>query len=88
MPKAPCAHLSQIKPNIRAKTPSGCAECLVKGYEWVSLRLCLTCGHVGCCDDSKYKHATAHFHETKHPLIRGYKTKHRFRWCYIDKIQI
>jgi len=84
--KKSCTHLDQIKKNVRARTPSGCAECLVSGDKWVSLRLCLTCGHVGCCDSSKNKHATKHFKETGHPIMRGYKFKHRFRWCYIDQM--
>jgi CPA1 family monovalent cation:H+ antiporter len=86
MMKQPCSHLKQIKPRIRPRTPSGCAECLSIGYhDWNSLRLCLTCGHVGCCDDSKYKHATAHFKETGHPIMRGYKTKHRYKWCFVHE---
>lgn len=80
-----CKHLDQIQ-DVQAGTPNGCAECLVLGDEWVSLRLCLVCGHIGCCDSSKNKHATKHFKQTKHPLVRGYKTKHRFRWCYIDEV--
>ncbi len=85
-PTKACTHLGRIKPNVRARTPSGCADCLKIGFEnWESLRLCLTCGNVGCCDNSKYKHATKHFKTTGHPIMRGYKTKHRFRWCFIDK---
>lgn len=83
-----CKHLTKIKPGVRASTPNGCEECLALGDEWVSLRLCLTCGHVGCCDSSKNKHATKHFKKTSHPIMRGYKTKHRFRWCYVDKITV
>ena len=63
-----CAHLD----GIRDVTPSGdgCKECLETGDDWVHLRLCLTCGHVGCCDSSKNKHATKHFKATQHPIIR------------------
>jgi monovalent cation:H+ antiporter-2, CPA2 family len=62
-----CVHLNQIRP----VTPSanGCEECLAIGDTWVHLRLCLTCGHVGCCGDSKNKHATRHYHKTQHPII-------------------
>ena len=68
MPKPACSHLNQIG----AVTPGseGCAECLAKGDTWVHLRLCLTCGHVGCCDSSKNKHATKHFQATGHPIMR------------------
>lgn len=59
-----CKHLGQIQ-DVQAGTPAGCAECLVLGDEWESLRLCLICGHTGCCDSSKNKHATKHFKQTK-----------------------
>ena len=65
-----CRHAAEIKD----VTPSalGCEECLKSGSEWVHLRLCRTCGHVGCCDDSPNRHATKHFHATRHPIIEGY----------------
>ena len=65
-----CPHLAQIK-HVKAQT-DGCEECLKLGDDWVHLRLCMSCGHVGCCDDSKNKHATKHFHATKHPIIRSF----------------
>ena len=68
MPKA-CTHLNQIK--IRETDKHVCEDCVKTGDSWVHLRLCLTCGHVGCCDSSKNKHATKHFHKTQHPLIRS-----------------
>lgn len=83
-----CSHLASANLRVRAKTSAGCEECLRIGDEWVSLRLCLTCGHVGCCDDSKNKHATKHFKVTRHPIMRGYKTKHRFKWCFVDKLVV
>jgi len=61
-----CTHLDQVK-NVKPHT-HGCEECLKMGDTWVHLRLCLSCGHVGCCDSSKNKHATKHFHATKHPI--------------------
>src|SRR6266498_55970 len=80
--KSTCAHLDQIE---RAKPCSdGCEECLRMGDEWVHLRLCLICGHVGCCDDSTNKHATAHFHSTQHPVIES--LDENWRWCYVDKV--
>jgi len=67
---AKCTHTD----TIREVTPSalGCEECLKTGSPWVHLRLCRTCGHVGCCDDSPNRHATKHFHQTRHPIIEGY----------------
>ena len=64
-----CTHLDQIK--FKTTTTHVCEECIKMGDTWVHLRLCLVCGHVGCCDSSKNKHATKHFHKTKHPLIRS-----------------
>lgn len=66
---AACSHLNQIH-KVAPRT-KGCEECLKMGDTWVHLRLCLTCGHVGCCDSSKNKHATKHFHATQHPLVRS-----------------
>jgi uncharacterized UBP type Zn finger protein len=79
-----CSHVSLIQ----EVTPSaeGCEECLQLGHSWVHLRLCLTCGHVGCCDNSKNKHATAHFHETGHPIIESFEPGETWRWCYVDKM--
>lgn len=79
-----CTHLDQI----RTLTPraAGCEECLRAGDDWVHLRLCLTCGQVGCCDDSKNKHATAHFHLTNHPVIESLEPGENWRWCYVDEI--
>jgi len=66
----------------------GCEECLQARDEWVHLRLCLTCGHVGCCDDSENKHATAHFHLTGHPVIESLEPGEGWRWCYVDEVLI
>lgn|SRR5690606_18992408 len=75
---------------IQDVTPSaeGCEECLQMGDTWFHLRLCLICGHVGCCDNSKNKHATAHFHETGHPIIQSFQPGERWRWCYVDEIML
>jgi len=85
MPKA-CAHTASIVP----VTPSarGCEECLKTGDWWVHLRLCRTCGHVGCCDSSPNRHATAHFHETGHPLIRSAEPGEDWSWCYADELML
>ena len=79
-----CTHLDQNK-RVKPKT-KGCEECLKIGDSWVNLRLCLTCGHVGCCDSSKNKHATKHFHATKHPIIRSHEPGESWMWCYVDEV--
>lgn len=79
-----CTHLDQIL--TRVPLSNGCEECLRRGDDWVHLRLCLTCGHVGCCDDSKNKHATAHFHSTRHSVIESLEPGENWRWCYVDEI--
>ena len=81
-------HLQQINQNIKAKTPNGCEECLQMGSDWVHLRLCLTCGHVGCCDASPNKHATKHFKTTEHPIIRSFEPGERWEYCFVDKTMI
>ncbi len=81
-----CEHIEKADVSVEAKTPEGCEECLATEDEWVHLRLCLTCGHVGCCDSSKNKHATKHFHETEHPVMRSFEPGESWKWCYIDEI--
>ena len=81
-----CTHLDQIR-KVKPKT-KGCEECLKLGDHWVHLRLCLTCGHVGCCDASKNKHATKHFHATKHPVIRSQEPGENWMWCYVDEVTL
>ena len=78
-----CSHTDRI----HSVTPSakGCEECLKTGDWWVHLRLCRICGHVGCCDDSLNKHATAHYHATGHPIIEGYDPAEGWGWCYVDE---
>lgn len=79
----PRTHLDQI----HEMTPSanGCEECLAMGDRWVHLRLCQTCGHMGCCDSSKHKHATKHFHATNHLIVKSLERGEDRSWCYIDK---
>jgi uncharacterized UBP type Zn finger protein len=79
-----CAHVSEIR-DVRATT-KGCKECEEMGDTWVHLRECLVCGHVGCCNSSKNRHATKHFHETKHPIMQSIEPGEKWRWCYVDKI--
>jgi uncharacterized UBP type Zn finger protein len=77
-----CQHVKDLKPmEPRAE---GCEECLEMGDTWVHLRLCMSCGHVGCCDSSKNKHATKHFHGTKHPVIRSLEPGEEWGFCYPD----
>jgi uncharacterized UBP type Zn finger protein len=79
-----CRHLTAIRP-VAART-SGCEECLKTGDAWLHLRLCIQCGHVGCCDSSKNKHATKHFHATQHPIIASLERGEHWMWCYVDEI--
>src|SRR5919108_1582775 len=81
-------HLKEVNQNIKAKTPDGCEECLQMGSDWVHLRLCLSCGHVGCCDNSPNKHATKHFKSTKHPIIRSFEPGETWEWCYVHNILV
>jgi uncharacterized UBP type Zn finger protein len=81
-----CAHLQGADPAPTPTTPEGCTECLAGGGRWLHLRLCLACGHVGCCDQSPGRHATAHFHSTDHPLIRSYEPGEDWWWCYPDQL--
>jgi len=82
-----CRDLKRFaRPRDEPVTPSahGCEECLAQGDRWVHLRLCMTCGHVGCCDDSPNRHATRHFHATKHPVIKSFEPGEDWAWCYVD----
>lgn len=78
-----CTHLGEI----RDVTPTTrvCEQCVAMGSRWVHLRMCLTCGQVGCCDSSPNRHATAHFHESAHPIIRSVEPGESWRWCYVDE---
>lgn len=80
---ATCAHLQEahdVTPNSE-----DCEECLKSGDTWVHLRVCLICGHVGCCDSSKNRHASKHFHATNHAIIQSMEPGEDWKWCYIDK---
>ncbi|PYX69986.1 MAG: hypothetical protein DMG78_20295 [Acidobacteria bacterium] len=83
--KNQCSHLDQIK--IQNTDIHVCEECVKMGDTWVHLRLCLTCGHVGCCDSSKNKHATKHFRKVQHPLIRSIEPGESWVWCFVDEIE-
>lgn len=79
-----CTHLDYIK----EVTPvsEGCSDCIALGDTWVHLRMCLTCGYVGCCNDSKNKHAAQHSHDTGHPLVRSFEPGENWSYCYVDDI--
>jgi Na+/H+ antiporter len=81
-----CEHLQKSPRVMKATTPDGCEQCLIEGTKWVHLRLCLTCGHVGCCDSSVGKHAELHFHDTQHPVMRSIEPGEAWRWCYVDAL--
>jgi len=86
MTASTCSHLTTVARRDHGVTPSahGCTECMRAGTPWVHLRLCLTCGHVGCCDDSPNRHATKHHHATQHPVIRSYEPGEDWGYCYPD----
>jgi CPA1 family monovalent cation:H+ antiporter len=81
-----CEHMQQSTTTPAPQTPAGCGECLEQDLQWVHLRLCMTCGHVGCCDSSVGKHATGHFRESEHPVIRSLEPGEAWRWCYVDDL--
>ncbi len=81
-----CEHEIGLEPAPPQTT--GCAECLKTGTRWVHLRLCLTCGHVGCCDSSPGRHATRHAHQTAHPVMASFEPGERWAWCYVDQAQV
>jgi len=83
---ASCKH----SPEAREVTPSGqgCKECLEIGSDWVHLRLCMVCGHVGCCDNSPNKHGTKNWHRSKHPVMKSFEPGEEWWWCYPDQGEI
>lgn len=87
--KHPCKDLKNLTEANFAPLPEplACEECLKEGTRWVALRQCMVCGHVGCCDSSVGKHATKHFHLTKHPVMRSAMPGERWTWCYVHESQ-
>jgi uncharacterized UBP type Zn finger protein len=79
-----CSHLDLIDAGA-VPSAAGCEECLLTGGWWVHLRMCLTCGHAGCCDQSPSRHATAHWHAADHPLVRSMEPGEDWGWCYVDE---
>jgi uncharacterized UBP type Zn finger protein len=79
-----CSHIgetSEVEPSAE-----GCEECLKSGDWWIHLRVCMTCGHVGCCDSSPNRHATAHFRSSQHPIVRSLEPGEDWAWCYVDRV--
>ncbi len=79
----PCEHVDQVRA-VERRT-QGCAECEEQSGRWVHLRMCLTCGHLGCGDSSRGKHATRHFRESSHAIMRSIEAGESWTWCYLDK---
>ena len=84
---ASCEHLDQVQA-VQPSTREGCEDCLAIGDSWVHLRECLSCGHVGCCDSSKNRHATAHFRSSGHALVRSFQPGENWAWCYVDEVML
>ena len=87
MSTAECTHVKDHAKKVNPD-PKGCEECLKVGDRWVHLRMCLECGHVGCCDSSKNRHARAHYSETQHPLIKSAERGEDWSWCYADEVYL
>ena len=81
-----CSHVGQLAITELPASVEGCEDCLREGGQWLHLRICLSCGHVGCCDSSPSRHATAHHHETAHPVIRSLEPGEEWCWCYVDEV--
>jgi hypothetical protein len=80
----PCSHLDMI--HDVSPSAEGCEDCLKIGGWWVHLRMCMTCGHSGCCDSSPNRHATAHVHASGHPIVASLEPGESWLWCYTDKV--
>jgi uncharacterized UBP type Zn finger protein len=81
-----CTHLDQVLFTDMPASVDGCEDCLRIGGKWLHLRICLTCGHVGCCDDSPNRHARAHARGAQHPIVRSLEPGEDWNWCYIDQV--
>ncbi|MGH8651066.1 MAG: UBP-type zinc finger domain-containing protein [Gammaproteobacteria bacterium] len=86
--KSPCDHLTNLTASNfpPPNTPNACEDCLREGTQWIALRECQTCGHVGCCDSSPRRHATQHFHETAHPVMHSVMARDSWTWCYVHQV--
>jgi uncharacterized UBP type Zn finger protein len=82
-----CTHLDQVR-DVTPRTPNGCEECLKTGSRWVHLRLCLACGHVGCCDSSPNRHARKHAHTSDHAIVQSFEPGEDWRYCFVDDMEV
>lgn len=85
---APCAHAKDVQVRAVQRPADGCRDCLASGGRWLHLRVCLTCGQVGCCDSSPNRHATKHFQTTGHPLVTSAEPGESWVWCYVDEAEL
>jgi uncharacterized UBP type Zn finger protein len=83
---AACTHLDTIEITELPASVDGCEECLASGGQWCHLRICLSCGHVGCCDSSPGRHATAHGESSGHPIVRSIQPGEDWSWCFLDEV--
>jgi uncharacterized UBP type Zn finger protein len=83
---AACTHLDAIELTQLPESVDGCEECLATGGKWCHLRICLSCGHVGCCDSSPGHHATAHAESSGHPIMRSIQPGEDWSWCFVDEV--
>ena len=84
-----CEHVEEVRSDWAPAHGPVCEECAQAGDEsWVSLRRCLTCGHVGCCDSSPGQHATGHHHDTSHPMVETLQPGQDWMWCYVDEVTV
>ena len=81
-----CTHLDRIELTALPEAIAGCEDCLAIGGSWVHLRMCQTCGHIGCCDSSPNRHASAHARATEHPIVRSAEPGESWSWCYVDQL--
>lgn len=86
MSTAVCTHLDEIQVQELPASVDGCEDCLRTGGKWLHLRICLSCGHVGCCDSSPNRHATVHYHESNHAIMRSLEPGEDWSWCFVDEI--
>jgi uncharacterized UBP type Zn finger protein len=81
-----CEHLDRIRITDPPADVEGCEECLRTGGRWVHLRMCETCGHIGCCDSSPGQHASKHAHAADHPILRSIEPGEEWSWCVVDEV--
>ena len=81
-----CDHLREARPPVEPDTPGECGDCLREGTAWVHLRMCVSCGHIGCCDSSPQRHASVHHESSDHPVMRSAEPGEEWRWCFVDQL--